>query len=234
MKECTICNRDILTGRFCNSCRTNRRRKAIKEYSILYKGGQCNLCNYSKCMQSLCFHHLDPNQKDFCISSNHCRRLEDIVAELDKCILLCLNCHAEVHAGLHFVSIKNCLPSLSIPDSLIDSLKTKITTQKKSVLKAIKSQTKNSKVDNHTLCKCGKIMDRCSTLCIDCYKPSSKEKIEWLSDQELAKLVWQKPRTQLAKEFGVSDKAIAKRCNKLGIRQPQRGYWSAVPLTPAA
>lgn len=42
---------------------------------------------------------------------------------------------------------------------------------------------------------------------------------------ELAKLVWEIPLTQLADRFGVSDKAVAKRCKKLGIITPGRGYW---------
>lgn len=51
-------------------------------------------------------------------------------------------------------------------------------------------------------------------------------KIDWPSDEELAKLVWQEPRSALAKRLGVSDVAIAKRCRKHNIAQPPRGYWA--------
>lgn len=43
--------------------------------------------------------------------------------------------------------------------------------------------------------------------------------------EELKKLVWEKPTTEVAKMFGVSDKAIEKRCKLLGISKPPRGYW---------
>lgn len=57
---------------------------------------------------------------------------------------------------------------------------------------------------------------------------AQKTKIEWVSDETLAKAVWEKPRSILAKEWGVSDKAIAKRCKKRGIAQPPRGYWAKI------
>jgi hypothetical protein len=52
-----------------------------------------------------------------------------------------------------------------------------------------------------------------------------KTKIEWPSDSELSKLVWEIPRSKLALQLGISDKAIAKHCKKHGISQPSRGYW---------
>lgn len=65
---------------------------------------------------------------------------------------------------------------------------------------------------------------------IRCRKCSSNlkirpEKILWPNQEELQKLVWEKPRSILAKELGVSDKAISKRCRKLKLTQPERGYW---------
>ncbi len=51
-------------------------------------------------------------------------------------------------------------------------------------------------------------------------------KINWPTKEELAKLVWEQPRSGLAKQLGVSDTAIAKHCNKLGIPQPKRGHWA--------
>jgi hypothetical protein len=54
--------------------------------------------------------------------------------------------------------------------------------------------------------------------------------LKWakLSRKELYQKVWEMPRTQLAKEFGISDVAIAKRCKKLKIPQPPVGYWAKV------
>lgn len=47
-----------------------------------------------------------------------------------------------------------------------------------------------------------------------------------VGEDELSRLVWEKPTSQLAREWGVSDKAIDKRCHKLGIKKPPRGYWT--------
>jgi len=63
-----------------------------------YKGGNCELCGYNKCPQAMDFHHKDPKEKDFSLSGHHCRKWESIKIELDKCMLVCANCHREIHA----------------------------------------------------------------------------------------------------------------------------------------
>ena len=76
-------------------------RKKIKEELIAYKGGECQLCHYNKCSASLDFHHLDPNEKDFGISQNNTyRNIDKMKQEVDKCILVCANCHREIHYKL--------------------------------------------------------------------------------------------------------------------------------------
>jgi hypothetical protein len=47
-----------------------------------------------------------------------------------------------------------------------------------------------------------------------------------LSRDDLYELVWSKPMIELAKDFGLSDVALAKRCRKLGVPVPGRGYWA--------
>ena len=49
-----------------------------------------------------------------------------------------------------------------------------------------------------------------------------------LSREDLYELVWSKPMAELAKDFGLSDVALAKRCRKLGVPVPGRGYWARV------
>lgn len=51
-------------------------------------------------MRALKFHHKDPAKKDFSIAGNHCRAWSVVVKELDKCVLVCSNCHDEIHEGL--------------------------------------------------------------------------------------------------------------------------------------
>lgn len=84
----------------CNSCHANGGRFAKKDRMIAYKGGKCQICGYKRCNRSLTFHHLDPKTKTFNFAGNHTRKWVDIERELDKCILLCHNCHNEVHAGM--------------------------------------------------------------------------------------------------------------------------------------
>ncbi|NWF59239.1 MAG: hypothetical protein HXY43_08020 [Fischerella sp.] len=50
-------------------------------------------------------------------------------------------------------------------------------------------------------------------------------KVERPSQEELQKLVWEKPTAQIAKDFGVSDKAVEKWCKVYGVEKPPRGYW---------
>lgn len=79
---------------------TNRRRK-IKQMAVDYKGGKCIRCGYNKYIGALEFHHVDPTQKDFSLGAKgHCNSWEKVKKELDKCILVCSNCHSEIHEEL--------------------------------------------------------------------------------------------------------------------------------------
>ena len=69
---------------------------------IEYKGGKCEICNYNKCYKALEFHHINPKEKDFNISTNSFA-FERMKKEVDKCMLLCCNCHREIH---HDILIK--------------------------------------------------------------------------------------------------------------------------------
>lgn len=52
------------------------------------------------------------------------------------------------------------------------------------------------------------------------------EKGQWPNADEIAKLIWEQPALELAKKIGVSSVAVKKRCRKLGIATPGRGYWA--------
>jgi len=78
-----------------------KRKKKIKLMAVSYKGGCCQECGYHKCNDALEFHHLDPTQKDFEISGRGMSRSwEKVEKELDKCVMLCANCHREAHASI--------------------------------------------------------------------------------------------------------------------------------------
>jgi hypothetical protein len=76
-----------------------KRRLKIKQMAVDYKGGKCEKCGYDKCIDALEFHHLNESEKEFGIGEKgHTRSWEDIKKELDKCVLLCANCHREEHS----------------------------------------------------------------------------------------------------------------------------------------
>lgn len=89
---------------YCKTCtgkQTTDRTRHFKSLMIEYKGGKCICCGYSKYDGALDFHHLDPEQKDFNPSKMRCTTFDNrIKKELDKCVLLCSNCHREVHGGI--------------------------------------------------------------------------------------------------------------------------------------
>lgn len=101
IKECKYCKKQFESqkGRtFCNSCSVTKSKKKTKIKAIEYKGGKCKECGYRKSMAALCFHHVDPLTKEFSIGSNgQTKGWEKIKKEIDKCILLCQNCHHELH-----------------------------------------------------------------------------------------------------------------------------------------
>ena len=83
-------------------------RQKSKRVYLKYKNNSCEECGYNKCQASLTFHHIDPSIKDMQFSNLN-KRIdniydleENIKEELDKCILLCYNCHREKHTDLKF------------------------------------------------------------------------------------------------------------------------------------
>lgn len=75
-----------------------KRRKRIRLMAVNYKGGRCMRCGYSKCSGALDFHHTDSKGKNFGISKGGITRSwERVKKEVDKCILICANCHREEH-----------------------------------------------------------------------------------------------------------------------------------------
>lgn len=60
-------------------------------------GGKCQICGYDKTRRALTFHHRDRAKKLFGLSLNilWSRCWSDILTEVKKCDLLCMNCHAE-------------------------------------------------------------------------------------------------------------------------------------------
>ena len=82
-----------------NKASVIKRRRENKRLLVEYKGGECERCGYNKCIGALEFHHLDPTEKEFPLTGNT-NSLVRQKAEADKCILVCANCHREIHNGM--------------------------------------------------------------------------------------------------------------------------------------
>lgn len=111
MKE-KICNwhkcNNQITGcrkKFCSDgCKSNfyvtRNRHSNKQKLVDHFGGACIRCGYNKSLRALQFHHRDPSQKSFGIAQKgKTRAYEKLLAEAEKCDLICANCHAEEHGS---------------------------------------------------------------------------------------------------------------------------------------
>lgn len=74
-----------------------RERRDRKERPVEMLGGCCSVCGYRKCIAALEFHHRDPEQKSFPLSKeNLLKRWPVVLAESEKCVLYCANCHREL------------------------------------------------------------------------------------------------------------------------------------------
>lgn len=81
--------------------RVAQKRRDIKAQAIAYKGGKCEVCGYNKSVRALSFHHKNREDKEFGVARRgYTRSWTRVKAELDKCVLLCANCHMEVEEGI--------------------------------------------------------------------------------------------------------------------------------------
>jgi predicted HNH restriction endonuclease len=88
-------------GKEKNRNRTNKERKNLRDEIKMEYGGKCQICGYNRCFRSLTFHHKDPSIKEdkvsFLINS---KGKSAAYAEAKKCVLVCSNCHGEIHDGI--------------------------------------------------------------------------------------------------------------------------------------
>ena len=114
IKICNTCNKKLPIDNFylrknrkiyrtdCNKCHVEKIRliqkqklKYIQEYKV-----ECCTCGYSKCKEALDLHHKDPNKKEYQPNKLINYSYKKIKKELEKCIVLCANCHRELHAQI--------------------------------------------------------------------------------------------------------------------------------------
>jgi hypothetical protein len=174
--------------------------EAVKKWRSVTKirmvdamGGKCQCCGYDRCNNSLAFHHLDPAQKENGfgdIRSNPSNWI-NIVEELRKCILVCHNCHSEIHAGIR-----------GIPD-VYNTFNEEFLDYKASF---------EAEYDNCSICNNKKTLTRkfCSAKCA----ATNKRKVDWDSI-DLLQLMKDNTITQLVEKLGISNAAIYKRRDKI-------------------
>lgn len=73
-------------------------KKDLKKSAVNKLGGECINCGYKRCLAALHFHHINKWEKEFNISEKS--NWYDISCEIKKCMLLCSNCHAEIHENM--------------------------------------------------------------------------------------------------------------------------------------
>jgi predicted HNH restriction endonuclease len=108
--ECNVCGTELIPNEnwigsrirkqyyICTPCvisRDRERQRALKLRMIEYKGGKCEDCGGTFHPASYDFHHVNPDEKEFSFNRN--MSWKKAVKELDKCVLLCSNCHRVRH-----------------------------------------------------------------------------------------------------------------------------------------
>jgi hypothetical protein len=201
MLKCIVCEKELVgrRKRFCSDkCRntdSNRKNQSYvcqkeralqrKKKLILMKGGKCSVCGYKKNYAALCFHHLDPSKKEFKLDGRSLgnRTWPVTVSEVEKCILVCQNCHAEIHH-----------PQLSLKHTVVDI-----------------SGCEHILPIHNFCCDCGRLLSyNDATRCVGC-QSATQEKIEWPPTEELLKMLETLPYLEVGRRLGVSDNAVRKR-----------------------
>jgi len=110
IKNCQVCNRIHYhpKSNTCQACifQKKKKDKQKKVYDIV--GRECWLCGYDRCLKALCFHHIDPKTKEFILTVREMVgfKWERVQKEMKKCMLVCTNCHNEIHDSL--ISNEKC------------------------------------------------------------------------------------------------------------------------------
>lgn len=83
-----------------NIISVTKRRKKLRQMAVEHLGGKCVNCGYNRDIKALDFHHVDESTKLFGLSDRGMTRSWKIIKEeIEKCILVCANCHREIHSG---------------------------------------------------------------------------------------------------------------------------------------
>lgn len=181
-----------------NSQAVSDYRRNRKLNLIRVCGNKCNLCGYQKNVAALEFHHINPELKNYGIATNgNCHNIHKDLEEVKKCILVCANCHREIHSGNYTMEE---LYEHRIYDEQIEAELTFI------------------KKDNLFCKQCGSVITYSSSsgYCETCYHLSTR-KCERPDRETLKHLIQILPFVQIGKQYGVSDNAVKKWCKNYNL-----------------
>ena len=193
---CTICgekgefwNNGERKHTHCKKCFSKSRksrRLARKLKAIEYLGGECKSCGGKFHPDIYEFHHRDPSQKDAPLSKLLRGSWEKSVVELDKCDLLCANCHRLEHAQDYGFGI----------DLKFESPGTK------------------TWIDPRKVCHCGNKKSVKAKTCVKCLR-KSREKVDWPSDEDLMVMIEESSISAVGRSLGVSNVAVGRRIRRI-------------------
>lgn len=171
-------------------------RKRRKENLVKVLGSCCSLCGYNKCVGALEFHHINPEDKRYQLSSGNCHNIEEDLEEVKKCLLVCSNCHREIHTTNLYEGI-DLWKYQVYNDNYANEL---IQENKKEERKCSNCGIKISRFSKTGLCpSCAQLKRRI---------------IERPDREELKKLIRELPFTKIAEKYNCSDNTIRKWCDK--------------------
>ena len=171
-------------------------RRRRKELLVQVLGSRCSLCGYDKCIGALEFHHINPEDKMFQLSSGNCHSLEKDLEEAKKCLLVCATCHREIHTSNIYDDVDLWKYQYYNDDF------------------AIKQTHKERK---ELVCaECGASITRFSKSgkCISCVQKGKKRVSEHPDRDTLKSLIRTLPFTTIADQYNCSDNAVRKWCDK--------------------
>lgn len=184
----------------------NMNTKNVKNYRTRAKnrlveifGGSCNICGYNKTVTALEYHHIDESTKEFGISERGwTRSFERVLNEAKKCIMVCSNCHREIHAGLIDLS--------KYPSQFNDDIAQKYI----NVVNNTKKKTVNC-------CVCGKEKPNNQQFCSKkCFNENKKPRKLLVTDDILFQLYNDVGNyEEVGRQFGVTGAAVKRRLRKI-------------------
>ena len=176
-------------------------RERLKKRMIYVMGDECQVCGYSKCITALEFHHINPEQKTFSLSTNANLGWDKACNELMKCTLVCANCHREIEAGL--IESPKCSFNFERAEEITQTIK-------------------DLKTHKIYYCKnCGKEIGKEAIHCPEC-SHLARRTVDRPSRSELKNLIRSLPFTQIGKQYGVTDNAIRKWCDAYSLPRTKK------------